>query len=362
MSKNETKMPSSFLPAQISNFVGRKNFLQEIENVFIKENKKSVIVLYSFGGTGKSAVASEFGYRFKSINRNYFSYWMKSDDNNLHSEYEKLAEHMNLKKDASENSENLIQKINTKIKYLDDRFKILFIFDNCDNFENIEKYIRNLEKNTFVLITTRDSSLKDKLSEKNSHIIYLQPFTQEESIEFLKNNIDSKVNEEDLVELLNLFGFSNQSIRPYILNKLVALIKLKTKLRTFKTLLNEYKNQKIDDFTRKIINQDEIFDILVKKEPNSWKILKYSSFLDPDFIPIEIYIDMLNMSEDEFSSAFDLLKRISIVTKEEDEHFVGLKLHRALQDEIQQYIKSETDFNSKVTLLVLFNMNNLYTL
>ncbi len=154
----------------------------------------------------------------------------------------------------------------------------------------------------------------------------------------------SKFNEEDLIELLTLIGFSN---RPYVLNKFAALIKLKTESKSLKTLINEYKDEKVNDF-RKIIQEDELFDLLVTKEPSSWKILIYSSFLDPDFIPIEIFTEMLNVNEEELADAIDLLKRISIVNKEEAEHFVGLKLHRALQDEIQQYLKAETKFSSKV--------------
>lgn len=342
------------MPAQVPNFIGRKHVLEEIENIFLNETKQ-IIVLYSFAGTGKSTVASEFGYRFKAINKNYYSYWMKSDENNLYTEYAKLAEQMKIEKDASQNSESLIRKLNTKLHHLDEEIKILFILDNCDKYEDIGSYIKNLQRNTLVLITTRDSSFREHLREENSHIIYLQPFSQEECIEFMKKNLDnkenemqdkqvSKFNEEDLIELLPLIGFSN---RPYVLNKFAALIKLKTESKSLKTLINEYKDEKVNDF-RKIIQEDELFDLLVTKEPSSWKILKYSSFLDPDFIPIEIFTEMLNVNEEELADSIDLLKRISIVNKEEAEHFVGLKLHRALQDEIQQYLKAETKFSSKV--------------
>ena len=294
----------------------------------------------SFAGTGKSTIANEFGYRFKAIHRDNYSYWMKSDENNLYTEYAKLAEHMNIELDASQSSENLMRKINTKIHHLDEGIKILFILDNCDNYEKIESYIKNLQRNTLVLITTRDSSFEDQLREENSCVIHLEPFEHKECIEFMKKTLGNKVNESDLIELLNLVDFtSNQSIRPYVLNKLAALIKLKTKLKTFRALLNDYKNQKLNDFKMKIIQEDELFDELVKKEPSSWKILKYSSFLNPDFIPIEIFTEMLNVNEDELADVLDLLRRLSMISKEEEENFVGLKLHRTLQDEIQQYLK-----------------------
>ncbi len=50
-----------------------------IDSEFIVKKKK-ITVLYSFSGTGKSSLATEYGYRFKSKG---FVYLLKSDEKNV---------------------------------------------------------------------------------------------------------------------------------------------------------------------------------------------------------------------------------------------------------------------------------------
>ena len=331
-------MPASYLPSRTLNFVGREHILNEIEETFLTE-KKQIIVLTSFAGTGKSTVANEFGYRFKDLNKNCYSYWMKSDETNLHTEYSKLAKYMNIKCDASQSTDDLIRNINSKIHHLDDNIKILLILDNCDSYAYIENYIKNVDRNVFILITTRDKSFEENLGE-NAHSYELEPFEPDECIRFMQKSLGKKSkNENELKDLLELTGLSNQYIRPYVLNKLVGLVKLETKLKTLNSLINDYKTKKKDDFTRKIIQDDELYDRLHEKEPNSWKLLKYSSFLDPDFIPIEIFTEMLNINENELICSLDTLTKLSMVVTYEDENMVGLRVHRTTQQEIKQYLK-----------------------
>ena len=219
-------MPSWVLPRRVLHYVER-NYLNNKE-----QTHKQILVLYSSDETGKSVIANEFGHQFKNESNLNYVYWIYND--NFEKQIKKFAQTIQIPDGFNLNE--IFEKIKTKL--IESNKRVLFIFDNCNNFENIENFIRHLERNILVLITTRDSSLKDKLSEKYAHIIYLQPFTQEESIEFLKNNIDSKVNEEDLVKLLNSTNFfSNQRIRPYDLNKLVELVNSKTRFKTLNRLI-----------------------------------------------------------------------------------------------------------------------------
>ena len=65
--------------------------------------------------------------------------------------------------------------------------KILFIFDNIKNDEEIKKYINNLPKKINVLITTRNKKLLSDL--KNTQIIKLNSFNKENSIKYFRNSI-----------------------------------------------------------------------------------------------------------------------------------------------------------------------------
>lgn len=70
--------------------MGREKFLERINASFSKDNKK-IIVLSSFAGTGKSAIANQFGYMFNDKDECNYVYWMKSDANNLESEFKIFA-------------------------------------------------------------------------------------------------------------------------------------------------------------------------------------------------------------------------------------------------------------------------------
>ena len=56
-------LPGSDLPTRNRNFVGREQYLEDIESAFFKEDKK-IILISSFPGTGKTTLAdkSENGF------------------------------------------------------------------------------------------------------------------------------------------------------------------------------------------------------------------------------------------------------------------------------------------------------------
>ena len=85
-------MPASILPKRILNFVGREEYLKNIETIYLEENKNTVC-LSSIAGTGKTTITNEFGYQFKSkqSSNSSFVYWVKSDNNNADNEFKQFA-------------------------------------------------------------------------------------------------------------------------------------------------------------------------------------------------------------------------------------------------------------------------------
>lgn len=297
-------------------------------------DKKQMVVLCSYAGTGKSTVANEFAYRF--IKQNYcFAYWMKSDEKNLDTEYENFARQLNLL-DSNQNREVLIQNVNTKIQNLDSRVRILFIFDNCDNYEIVENYIKNMPKNTIIILTTRDKSFET--NDSNSFIINLDSFNENESIEFMKKSFKEKalkLDDNDFRELLKLSKL-DAKIRPYVLNKLVALIKYKSVLMPLKEFIKTHKSNQVNELN---VDENELFDLLYN-DSSLWNILKFSAFLDPDFIPVSMYTDILQIiDETQLIVAIEKFNKLSIINIEDNEFDTGFKLHRTLQDEIRQYLE-----------------------
>jgi len=348
---NESILPPSFLPACIRNFVGREEILKSM-NEALFENNIQIIILSAFAGVGKSTVANKFGYTFKEKDSNNYVFWMKSDENNLDNEFRYFSSKLEIHADFQRDKEILIREVNNKLHKLEE--KILFIFDNCDNHKNVASYLNNLPGNTFVLITTRDSTLAEQLNLDSEHIV-LEPFEETESFDFIRNSFGKRLkNENDIIELVDLIDISKQKIRPYILNKMVAFVKLKigpiTSMKSFieKAKLNQ-------DIARIIFGNDELFfSELITADNETWEILKYSSFLDPDFIPIRIYTEMLGFNEEKMNVSVEKLQKLSLIKVEETENDTGLRIHRTLQAEIQKYLKTqnENEINTIITKFI----------
>ena len=83
-------MPRCKLLNRLGKFIGRKEYIEQIESAFTKENKQ-VIVLSSMPGNGKSSIANKIGHRFNEKSLNQFVYWMRSDEDNLDEEFRQFA-------------------------------------------------------------------------------------------------------------------------------------------------------------------------------------------------------------------------------------------------------------------------------
>lgn len=349
-------MPASDLPSRIDNFIEKDQILEKINQTFLTNNKQ-IIVITSFSGTGKTTTAIEYGYKFiENKNGHHFAYMIKSDGIKIELEFEILAKKFKLKREET----NFIKNLKDKLIDLDE--KILFIFDNCEHFLNIERFILmflNL-KNVYILITTRDDKLIDNLNVNQVEQFNIEPFNQKETFQFLKNSLGSKLRQEtDLNELASVFGFSNKPMRPILLDKITAFIKLKTgdtiKLKLF---LNEMKNSQ--EF-KTILNQDnyKLFEILITKEEKAWQILKYISLLDPDFIPMNFFKDILNCDQYEFDKSVRSLRELSLIKIEQtnnDYDDDGLKIHREIHHEAQAYLSQNKDELNKIKNYLISNL------
>jgi len=199
-----------------------------------------------------------------------------------------------------------------------------------------------------IIITTRSSILYEELNSEEAKEIYLEPFNEKESIEFIKKCFGVK--EEESKELLKLLEPSDELKRPNDLIKLKAYVELnrngfqKISIK-FINDLNE-KRQK----TKIQISDDEIFELIIKKYRESWDILKYSTYLDPDFIPIEIYSDLFGLEQNKLAIEVEKFKEISIISVDnKDDENIGLKIHRTIKFGIENYLnknQSEENFDN----------------
>jgi tetratricopeptide (TPR) repeat protein len=241
-----------------------------------------------------------------------------------------------------QNKEELIKRVNdTLVKNSNNKF--LFIFDNCEQTTNIKDYLVNMPTNAKVLVTTNkeidllknDSGFKDRL-----HLITIDPFDQEETREFIRNSIGENIEMHEIQILCDLiFDYFKKELRPYILTKLVGIIKLVIEdiFGSFGLFLEQYnnnRNEMIDD----LMKEDKLFELLQQYHENVLNILYYSSYMDPDFIPGNMFTEILKLESKVISTGVTELKSKLLISQEQKEKIKGIKIHRSFQEEIKMYL------------------------
>lgn len=316
-------IPSSYLPRQVvSNFFGRVDILEQIRNAFNKD-KKQIVILKSISGTGKSEIALKYGW--ESILYNV--YWFKADDlDNVDTEYKDFSERFGIKTN-NYNTEHIIKYTNDRIKNSKENF--LFIFDNCEDYKHISSYIINMPSNAKILITTnKNLDIIDR-----SILIDLKPFSKDESETFIKESLKKKFNNEDIKCITDLVfeHFKSIEIRPYSLNKFINAIKVETELKSLSDFIKIYENKK-DEIVNDILNGDRLFKTLNEIDKD---ILCFLSFMDPDFIPLEM-LKEITQKDEEIEKITKKLVSYSFVNIRYNNGIIGLNIHRNFQIEIRE--------------------------
>lgn len=127
-------------------------------------------------------------------------------------------------------------------------------------------------KNIKFLITTRTGSPFDEFDSDTqgqirncTHTIEIEPFEENESIQFIRSHLKDVVsNETELNDLVGIFDLDQENKqRPVILEKLTALLKLKLdSANDFKAFVEELKSNKLHLDAL----DDELFQNLTEKE------------------------------------------------------------------------------------------------
>jgi len=272
-----------------------------------------------------------------------------------------ISEEEKLKKPT----EYIIRKIGFKFRSTSIKnSSFLFILDNCDSIEKTKEYFdliiqdSTLTSVKFLITTTEGSpftelkSIMDYISVCSKHII-IEPFNKEESIDFIKSNLNDVISEEnELNELIDSLVIQDE--RPVTLIKIIALVKLKHE--SINDLIEEFKLNK-----RSIeVIEYNLFENLIIKEEKAWEVLKQSSFLDPDFSPLSIYTDLFEINEDEFFGAIDVLAKLSLITTEEDDEGMeyGIRIHRTLQHEANQFL--ELKYENEYEEILKYQRDKVY--
>ena len=331
---------TSYVPEILTgyeHFIGRQKELKQIEQ---KLNEDNIVIITGPGGVGKSSCAIEYGKRNK---RNKIVRYLNAEFiTKIDQHYRELAQELNI--NADQQPRNVVmQLVNNKLNTL--ATKILFVFDNVEQSDEVKEYLVNLPQNIQAIITTRRPKLVT-----NIHHLVLEEFSNEEAEKYINNSLQNRhLNEQFInyiIEDTGALPYDIKCITAYLLdNPSMEINKMNPK-----DISNKIKNKLFQEF---IIKTDHTTQ-------HAWKILQYAANLDPDFISIEIINKLFPENIELSSAALKKLESLSLISIINDQnHQTGFRIHRKLQKNVYSSTKHNPEYSINRQSLVGNLLNGL---
>jgi len=345
------EIPFHNLPERNPYFSGRNDVLDAIHNqlkfsneIFIKQ------IVSGLGGVGKTQVAIEYAYRFFNDYANAVWWFNAETETSIYNDCLEFVEKfvfVNTEKQGMRITASNLCEIFKKWQY--DNPNWLFIFDNVNHTEIIEKYIAKNYRG-HMLFTSRKQEISG-LSIYNSFNIDV--FSNDESISFmyerLKDNRDLIKNENDLsilVEYLGCFPLALEQATAYMERTRVDCInylKLLDK-KGFSTLEHQLSMPKTD-YKRAVTKTIELsLDFLSKSAQQLFSICVQ---MWPEKIPLEMIAS--NASKlphplcleiaDEIDANAIVAELLNLSLIKRNENFISI--HRFVQEVGRELVKSK---------------------
>jgi DNA-binding CsgD family transcriptional regulator len=330
--KISNKPITSYMPELLAGheqFIGRDKELQLLTQNFVKNN---IAIITGRAGVGKSSLAIQFGKRQKD---DMIVRFFDADSiSKINEKYRELASELNINTNQ-QNKDFIMKLVNNKLENLN--YKLLFIFDNVDRYEDIKEYVANLPSNVKVLITTRKPELiADKVN------ITLKEFSISDAEKYIYQGLKRRnLSGENIKALVK-----NSSTLPYDLKCIVAyLLDNPTidSLAVSKEIGNEIQDRLFEQFA---LNNSEDAKL-------GWKILQYAAYLDPDFIDIEIFNGLFNYDKAYISRSVNRLESLSLISITNNRKGrSGIKIHRKLQKAIRQSMRHHPSYSINENFII----------
>jgi tetratricopeptide (TPR) repeat protein len=330
--KNKDMHPASFLIEPNPYFCGRDEILNDIKIQFENDNKQ-IVILSSIPGMGKTEIANQYAQNLKKDKPGIIINWFKSDSSdNLLSEVMEFSELFGNEKLTDK--EKLIKRVNYKINNSEKKF--LFIFDNCEA-EDIKDYLINMPNNVKILLTTKIKQENLESLRERIHTIEIESYKLDESKKFTKSIL--RINDEETEKIFKLLSnHESKLLKPISLNKIVAKIK-NEKDKLFISITIE---ELIENILSELVKDDIIFKLF--KDDEEEFILYCLSILDPDFIPVNIFVNVFDLKYNVIERVVKKLDYNLLTSIQEKKSMKGLKIHRTTQEEIRDYLKDKNKY------------------
>ena len=335
-----------------SMFFARVEIVNEIHDSFCHE-KLSIVVLQGMSGVGKSQVARKYAKDYESLYSNIV--WFNASFYALYQSKKNICHVLDLetqdRKGKCFSEEVLSQKIHNHFR----NEKTLYIYDDVDDarIENLKKQL-SYQKNAFTLITTKWGGWSSKWGgwSSNYKTIKIKPFSDEEGVDFLSQNITFSCERNLLQEITNELGN-----HPFALSQSINYLNItRTSLEEYVKQLKENTigmiSSTLDYETEHLPLKKSINIVLMKLRINAenaaLRILKCLSCCDGKDIRRGFLLEIAEELglHDQVNRAIVVLTNFSIISLEnvDNENFLNdhFTLHELTQKISQNTLLIET--------------------
>ncbi len=317
------------LPAPVENYVdlqGKRKLLDQTLK------SQDIVVISGAGGMGKSTLAAQYGHECQQRD-DMKVVWIKGTQ--IEEEFFRLAALLGIETNGLNNGliRNLVYG---NLQMLFDRKVLLFIFDNVETKEKIEKYLINLPNSAKVIITARNGDLLEGIKP-----FRVKGFKQEEATFYLKQSV--KISEKEAKQIINVVGES-----PFRLSIITAYVK-NYPSRNVNELTEKYLQIKRGQIENEAIypEVEMLFRNLKKDSPKGWELLKYLTYLDAEGVSVQLIGIIMDQTVNELQEAINKLREMSLVKANERKVKVT---HRIVQEETKKALNEENKSQSQKIL------------
>lgn len=343
------------LPKQYPIFVGREDLLKDLNLKLNKHSdtalsqKLSIVVCSGLGGIGKTQLALQYIHNARH-HYNLKAWFHAEYKGDLNEKFKEFAK--NLGYNASH--ESTLDPIAYVKRYLEENPGWLLVFDNANNYAEIEPFLP--EKGGHIIITTRQREWPS-----NFQILPVDVMTEKEAIKVIqtltKRNLSQEEKEvKELVKTLGHLPLALVQAGAYIYQKNVSI----------KEYLNLYKNYEFellsDNTFPEGISHNPVaitwnisLEAIVKEtqgeseDPIAIELLTVCSYLAPDKIARQLLFNWLKETHPQLSApTLTLNKHIALLWKYSMINYDqnNISIHRLVQTVLRHQLQKSFEKNN----------------